>query len=104
MRNQEFKYILWIFFKIELKLDQIGFLTNLKDIFPLFQKNCKIKFDKLNTFCLSQFSEGEYPFEIFENLFNNLDKIPNLKNFEINCCSDDIDNEIYEKFKRNQIQ
>ena len=83
---------------IELKLDQIGFLANLEDIFPLFQKNCKIKFDKLNTFCLSQFSEGEYPFEIFENLFNNLDKIPNLKNIEINCCSDEIENEIYEKF------
>lgn len=83
---------------IELKLEQVGFLINLEDIFPLFQKNCKIKFDKLNTFCLSQFSEGGCPFEIFKNLYNNLDKVPNLKNIEINCSSDEIEKEIYEKF------
>ena len=91
---------------IELKLDENGIISNLKDSFPLFKNNCQIKFDKLNnfTFINKELSIEPVPFEVLNNLYNNLDKIPNLKNIYINCYSSEMNKEFYEKFIKKLLE
>lgn len=91
---------------IELKLDENGKISNLKDSFPLFQNNCQIKFDKLNnfTFINKELSIEPVPFEVLNNLYNNVDKIPNLKNIYINCYSSEMNKEFYEKFIKKLLE
>ena len=90
----------------ELKLDENGKISNLKDSFPLFQNNCQIKFDKLNnfTFINKELSIEPVPFEVLNNLYNNLNKIQNLKNIYINCYSSEMNKEFYEKFIKKLLE
>ena len=44
------------------------------------------------------------PFEVINNLYNNLDKTPNLKNITIKCFSTEMDKEYYKKFIRKLLE
>lgn len=67
---------------------------NLKNFMPIFHDECKIIFKSLIKLdigiCLS-FSE-------LNNLYNNLDFMPNLKSFYIICINNDINEEFHKKF------
>ena len=45
-----------------------------------------------------------FPFEVIKNLYNNLDKIPNLKNVTIKCYSSEMNKEFYENFIRKLLE
>ena len=91
---------------VELKLYENGNITNLKDTFPLFKENCQITFNKLNNFQFinMELSTEPCPFEVINNLYNNLDKTPNLKNITIKCFSTEMDKEYYKKFIRKLLE
>ena len=58
--------------------------------FPIFNKNCKIIFKSLKSFRFT--SEGCYwlDFNILNNIYNNMDCMPNLKSFTLKCKHKDI--------------
>ena len=61
-----------------------------KNNFPIFNDNCKIIFKSLKSFCFT--SEGCYRFDfnILNNIYNNMDFMPNLKSMTLKCKHKDI--------------
>ena len=70
--------------------------------FPIFLSNDKIIFKSLTYFSL--FYAYDLPLFILNNLFDNLDKMPNLCYFDINIISSDINEESYIKIIKNIVQ
>ena len=91
---------------IEIELNENLEISNLEESFPLFQKNCDIKFNKLTKFIYSnwELDQFETPLEVVENVYNNLTKTPNLKNFEFVCICNGISKEFYEKFIKRLLE
>ena len=91
---------------VELDLHENGQISNLDQAFPLFQKNCEVKFNKMTKFFYSNWEllQFETPLTVLENLYNNLNKIPNLKNFELVCIVSEISKEFYEKFIKKLLE
>ena len=91
---------------IEIELHENLEISNLEKSFPLFQKNCDIKFNKLTKFIYSnwELAQFETPLEVVENVYNNLTKTPNLKNFEFVCICNGISKELYEKFIKRLLE
>lgn len=91
---------------IEIELNENLEISNLEESFPLFQKNCDIKFNKLTKFIYSnwELAQFETPLEVVENVYNNLTKTPNLKNFEFVCICNGISKEFYEKFIKRLLE
>lgn len=91
---------------IKFKLDNNGGIANLEDTFPLFKSNCQVLFDKLNTFCFdnAEIPSSGVPIKNLNNFCDNLDKIPNLKEFKLVCCSKGIQKEFYEKFVKKLLE
>ena len=85
---------------IELEFHENGEISNLEESFPLFNKNCDIKFNKLTKFIYTNWELAlfETPLSVIENVYNNLTKITNLKIFEFYCICSEINKELYEKF------
>ena len=55
-------------------------ILNMKDSFPLFNDKCPIIFEALTDFSASFV---KIDFEIIKNIYNNLDNMPNLKQFKL---------------------
>ena len=91
---------------IEIELNENLEISNLEESFPLFQKNCDVKFNKLTKFIYSnwELAQFETPLEVVENVYNNLTKTPNLKNFEFVCICNGISKEFYEKFIKRLLE
>ena len=91
---------------IEIELNENLEISNLEESFPLFQKNCDVKFNKLTKFIYSnwELAQFETPLEVVENVYNNLTKTPNLKNFEFVCICNGISKELYEKFIKRLLE
>ena len=91
---------------IELELNENGEISNLEESFPLFQENCDTKFNKLTKFIYTnwEIAQFETPLTVIENVYNNLNKITNLKIFEFYCICNEIDKELYEKFIKKLLE
>ena len=83
------------------------FSLNLDKSFPLFSENCEYIFKSLirfkldNTKVVKRYYENErnkyrFDIKIIKNVINNLDKMPNLKNFIFKVKSE-IDEETYKQ-------
>ena len=75
--------------KIDITLKD--YIIDIKNLFPLFNDKCNIIFNslvdfKFNSECFSY----KVSLEVLNNICNNLDNMPNLKIFELNCYSDEI--------------
>ena len=76
-------------------------IVNYKTIFPIFDNNCKTIFKSLNYFKLIHNDYGyNVSLDILHNLYNNMDKMPKLKYFEMYCFSEDIDESFYKKLNK----
>jgi len=82
-----------IYFDLEISVDDKNYVKN---ILPILNNKCKIIFKSLIYFKLIS-KENFDCWEIINNIFNNLDMMPNLKHFEIFCYSY-IKMDFYEKF------
>ena len=90
---------------VKINLNEICNLINMKEIFPLFSDNCHIIFYNLKDFYYKNYDvlPEEIPFEILNNLYHNLDKVPNLKNIQINCFSK-INKDFYKQFVKKLLE
>ena len=90
------------------KLESIKFYfsvqINLKNSFPIFNDYCQILFKSLLIFKLDTNINNSYfcliiNFNIINNIVNNIEKMPNLREFQLTCKSDkDIPKNFYIKF------
>ena len=71
---------------------------NIKNGFPIFNNKCKIIFKSLISFSMLNCFGFDLTSEILTNIYNNMDKMLNLKKFEINTEVDNINEEFYIKF------
>ena len=79
---------------IEFKATYSGNILNLKESFPLFHDNCEIIFKSLIIF---KFNYGNKNLDFIYNIYNNLDKMPNLKNFALSYYSENTDDIFFKK-------
>jgi len=71
---------------------------NVKDGFPIFNDKCKIIFKSLISFSMENCCGFDLTSEVFTNIYKNMDKMPNLRKFEINTGVDNIDENFYIQF------
>ena len=75
-------------------------LTIRKYSFPAFDSHCKVTFKSLIKFTYCSYN---LDLAMFNNLSNNLAKMPNLKTFIFKSVLQDINQELYDEFIRNVL-
>lgn len=69
-------------------------IIGLKQVFPIFCKQCNVIFKSLVNF---KFIIPELNLSRLERIYNNLDKLPNLESFTLRCVTEDITEDYYKK-------
>lgn len=78
------------FFKVNIEL---------KNSFPIFYDKCQILFKSLLIFKFNLVVDYKINFNNLKNIANNIDKMPNLNEFQLACeCNKDIGKIFYKKF------
>ena len=72
-------------------------IYDLKKVIPIFNKKCYIKFNSLLVFSFIS-EENETNFDVLKNIYNNIDKMPNIRKIIINCFCSEMNEEFYAKF------
>ena len=88
---------------IELNLNSQNEIIKLENSLPFFNINCKITFKSLIKFQFVYNLEYFINFKIINNLYNNIDKMPNLKYFSLNCRTRDLNEIFYNQFIKKII-
>ena len=82
---------------VNVNIENWDEISNLNETFPLFNENCQVEFSSLKKFKF--FAVHNVDIEIFLNLYDNLDYLPKIEDFHIECHSDFYDNEdFHEQF------
>ena len=87
-----------------------NFIFDFQNSFPIFNDKRKIVFKSLINFNLSQITNKDkcrlfkFKFNIINNIYNNINNMPNLQSFKLNILSSDIDNNFYENFIKKLIK
>ena len=89
---QSFENLVSVSFKISWRFD----ISN--NNFPIFNNDCKVIFKSLKNFYFSVDRCYRMNFDILNNIYNNLDKMPNLKSFSLKCSHKNITGEFVLKF------
>ena len=97
---------------VNLNICKVTFELDFKKIFPLFDNDCDIIFKNLKHFDFCGFDGyNSYDLmkrEIINNIYNNLDKMPNLKTFSMKCIykhMGDLSKKFFEKIlSLNQLE
>ena len=89
---QSFENLVSVSFKIGYRF---GISNN---NFPIFNNDCKVIFKSLKNFYFSAESCYRRNFDILNNIYNNLDKMPNLKSFSLKFSHKYITEEFVFKF------
>ena len=89
---------------IELNLIiYIDKIINLKESFPLFNDECNICFKSLNTLSI-KLSTKSLDLDILKTIYNNLDKMPKLKNLRLDLLIKDVEEKFYKEFIRKILK
>ena len=78
-------------------------IINLKEALPFFNDNYQIKYNSLNRFQFRIYNKKEISFELLNNLYNNIDNMPNLKSFFLRCFSKSISESFYKQIIRKLL-
>jgi hypothetical protein len=70
-------------------------IINIKEAFPLFNEKCNVIFKSMTSF---KFVCNTINLDVLNNIFHNLENMPNLKYFTLKCISKEIKEEIYKKY------
>ena len=89
-----------------------NFIFDFQNSFPIFNDKRNIVFKSLIYFNLTQqtlkfFDDDQlfkFKFNTLNNIYNNIDNMPNLQEFELNILSIDIDDNFYENFIKKLIE
>ena len=94
---QSFENLVSVKFDIRMRFN----LSN--NNFPLFKDNCSIIFKYLKNFTFIAKGCYRLDFDILNNIYNNIDKMPNLKSFILICNQKDITEEFSIKLLRKLL-
>ena len=83
-------------FKVNFNFDNI--IKNIEKVFPILNDNCTTIFKLLTHFNFTYYQEISV--DILNNIINNIDKIPNLKEFSLRCLCYDIEGNYKKLFKK----
>ena len=83
---------------IKLKIDLENNIDNLENTIPIFNKDCKIKFKSLTTFKFKMVEDEHLNRNILDNIYKNLDSMPNLKKLLLDFIVPELDEEYFKKF------
>ena len=83
---------------IKLKIDLENNIDNLENTIPIFNKDCKIKFKSLTTFKFKMVEDEHLNRNILDNIYKNLDSMPNLKKLILDFIVPELDEEYFKKF------
>ena len=81
---------------IELIINLDNEINNLKDTLPIFGDKCKTIFSKLKSFHFS-LKTKVLSMDILNNIYNNFDKMPNLKQITLDLIIDKLNKDILNK-------
>ena len=82
--------------KVDFTIDKR--IKNIKTFFPIFNNICPIIFHNLNTFEFCCIYGEIMNNELLNNIYKNIDKMPNLKRFYFMCISNEANEEFYKAF------
>jgi len=82
--------------KVDFTIDKR--IKNIKTFFPIFNDICPIIFHNLNTFEFCCIYGEILNNELLNNIYKNIDKMPNLKRFYFMCISNEANEEFYKAF------
>ena len=89
---------------VNINICKINYKLNFKKIFPIFDNDCDIIFKNLKNFEFCSFDDYDrYSLmekDIINNIYNNLNKMPNLKTFSMKCFCQNSGNFYIEFFKK----
>ena len=72
-------------------------IYDLKKILPIFKEKCEIKFKELIIFYFKN-EKYETNIDVLKNIYNNIDKMLNIRKIIINCFCSKMNEEFYGKF------
>jgi len=78
---------------LELKIQKI---YDLKKVLPIFNEKCEIKFKELEMFSFEN-EEYETNIDVLKNIYNNINKMPNIRQIVIICFFSKMNEEFYRK-------
>ena len=99
VNNDVNKFYCNSFAKLEfIKIKIYSEIHNLQNLLPIFNDKCTVIFESLKVFHFIR-SEDNIDLDILNNLRNNINKMPNLEQFNFICkCDYDITKEFYMQF------
>ena len=77
---------------------------NLKIYFPIFDGKCNIIFKSLKYFYFHKIGFSYIHYDTLLNLYNNIDKMPNLVDFSLDFLSNENDLEKFKKIYKNFLK
>ena len=83
-------------FKVNFNFDNI--IKNIENVFPILNDKCTTIFELLTHFNFTYYQEISP--DILNNIINNIDKIPNLKEFSLRCLCLDKEGNYKKLFKK----
>ena len=83
---------------IKLKINSENKIKDLKNVFPIFNDNCKVTFHSLKTFYF--INEEEISLDIMKNIHKNLIKMPKIKKLSLKFIIKDLKEDHYKTFVR----
>ena len=82
----------------EIRLELKDQLINLEEAFPFFNNKCDVIFKSLTKFGFITDYENLISIDILKNLYNNLNKMPNICYLVIDCIDYNVDKKFYFEF------
>ena len=83
---------------IKLKINSENKIKDLKNVFPIFNDNCKVVFHSLKTFYF--ICNYDISLDIMKNIHKNLIKMPKLKKLSLKFIITDLKEDYYKTFVR----
>jgi len=97
---------------IEIDFNFNCYVSYLKHAFPIFNENCKVTFKSLIKFHFSTSNDNIYDeffhdenqkninvkLYVLKNIYKNIDCMPNLKDFSLDCINNEVDEKLYKSF------
>ena len=84
---------------IKIKIRTENKIKDLKNVFPIFNDDCKIIFNSLKTFHFIY--KDDISLDIMKNIHKNLNKMPKLKKLELDFIIKDLKEDYYKSFARS---
>ena len=75
---------------------EIEKIYDLKKVLPIFNEKCEIKFKELEKFSFKN-EKYETNIDVLKNIYNNIDKMPNIRQITIICFCSKMNEEFYRK-------